>query len=123
MLHDKLILSDNTEVYRGIDKVDGISYPVLTPNLKGFESALAAGVKEVGKENAHLSILLKLHFPFQLSSEPRQNLSRRKMSTVQFPKALNDSTRSLKLQKRMISKCVDTFRLLLDAPMKDQLTQ
>jgi hydroxymethylglutaryl-CoA lyase len=40
---------DNTEVFKGIDKVDGISYPVLTPNLKGFESALAAGAKEVGK--------------------------------------------------------------------------
>jgi hydroxymethylglutaryl-CoA lyase len=58
------ILSDNTEVYRGIDKVDGISYPVLTPNLKGFESALAAGVKEVGKTNAHPLIPLNLHFPY-----------------------------------------------------------
>lgn len=42
-------MGDNTEVLMGIDRVDGISYPVLTPNLKGFESALAAGAKEVGK--------------------------------------------------------------------------
>jgi hydroxymethylglutaryl-CoA lyase len=42
-------MGDNTEVLQGIEKVDGVSYPVLTPNLKGFESALAAGAKEVGK--------------------------------------------------------------------------
>ena len=40
---------DNTEVFTGIEKVKGISYPVLTPNLKGFEKALAAGVTEVGE--------------------------------------------------------------------------
>ena len=42
-------MSDNTEVLKGIEKVKGISYPVLTPNLKGFEAALEAGAKEVGK--------------------------------------------------------------------------
>ncbi|KAI8037971.1 hydroxymethylglutaryl-CoA lyase, mitochondrial [Drosophila gunungcola] len=40
-------MGDNAEVMRGIRKVPGISYPVLTPNLKGFESALAAGAQEV----------------------------------------------------------------------------
>lgn len=40
-------MGDNTEVFRGIVKVPGISYPVLTPNFKGFESAIAAGAKEV----------------------------------------------------------------------------
>ncbi|XP_054743202.1 hydroxymethylglutaryl-CoA lyase, mitochondrial [Anastrepha obliqua] len=40
-------MGDNTEVLRGIQKKSGVSYPVLTPNLKGFESALAAGAKEV----------------------------------------------------------------------------
>ncbi|XP_034097444.1 hydroxymethylglutaryl-CoA lyase, mitochondrial [Drosophila albomicans] len=40
-------MGDNTEVLRGIRRVPGISYPVLTPNLKGFESALAAGAEEV----------------------------------------------------------------------------
>ncbi|XP_017041405.1 hydroxymethylglutaryl-CoA lyase, mitochondrial [Drosophila ficusphila] len=40
-------MGDNAEVLRGIRKVAGVSYPVLTPNLKGFESALAAGAQEV----------------------------------------------------------------------------
>ncbi|KAH8329114.1 hypothetical protein KR074_003906, partial [Drosophila pseudoananassae] len=40
-------MGDNTEVFCGIRKVPGISYPVLTPNIKGFESALAAGAEEV----------------------------------------------------------------------------
>lgn len=40
-------MGDNSEVLRGISKVRGISYPVLTPNIKGFESALAAGAEEV----------------------------------------------------------------------------
>lgn len=40
-------MGDNAEVLQGIRKVPGISYPVLTPNLKGFESALKAGAQEV----------------------------------------------------------------------------
>lgn len=40
-------MGDNAEVLRGIRRVPGISYPVLTPNLKGFESALEAGAEEV----------------------------------------------------------------------------
>lgn len=40
-------MGDNAEVLRGITKKPGVSYPVLTPNLKGFEAALAAGAKEV----------------------------------------------------------------------------
>lgn len=42
-------MGDNTEVLKGIIKHEGISYPVLTPNLKGFESALEAGAQEVGE--------------------------------------------------------------------------
>ncbi|KAH8238963.1 hypothetical protein KR038_010556 [Drosophila bunnanda] len=40
-------MGDNAEVLRGISKVRGISYPVLTPNIKGFESAMSAGAEEV----------------------------------------------------------------------------
>ncbi|XP_025899194.1 hydroxymethylglutaryl-CoA lyase, mitochondrial isoform X1 [Nothoprocta perdicaria] len=40
-------MADHTEVMRGINKLPGISYPVLTPNLKGFQAAVAAGAKEV----------------------------------------------------------------------------
>uniref|UniRef100_A0A1L8E0E1 hydroxymethylglutaryl-CoA lyase n=1 Tax=Nyssomyia neivai TaxID=330878 RepID=A0A1L8E0E1_9DIPT len=40
-------MADNMEVLRGIAKKSGVSYPVLTPNIKGFEAALAAGATEV----------------------------------------------------------------------------
>lgn len=34
-------MGDNTEVFKGIKKNPNISYPVLTPNLKGFEAAVS----------------------------------------------------------------------------------
>lgn len=40
-------MGDNTEVMRLIKRKPGVTYPVLTPNLKGFEAALAAGAQEV----------------------------------------------------------------------------
>jgi hydroxymethylglutaryl-CoA lyase len=40
-------MADASEVMRGIAPRPGVSYSVLTPNLKGFEAALAAGAKEV----------------------------------------------------------------------------
>lgn len=40
-------MGDNTAVMNGITKVPGVNYPVLTPNLKGYESAIKAGAKEV----------------------------------------------------------------------------
>ncbi|KAK8735716.1 hypothetical protein OTU49_005282 [Cherax quadricarinatus] len=40
-------LADHAEVMRGIKRVKGVSYPVLTPNIKGFEAAIAAGCEEV----------------------------------------------------------------------------
>ena len=40
-------LADADEVYKGIQKKSGVSYPVLVPNEKGMERALAAGVKEI----------------------------------------------------------------------------
>ena len=40
-------LADADEVYKGIQKRAGVSYPVLVPNEKGMERALAAGVKEI----------------------------------------------------------------------------
>ena len=41
-------MADHTEVLERIRRKPGVSYPVLTPNLKGFEAARAAGAKEVG---------------------------------------------------------------------------
>lgn len=38
-----LQMADHTEVMQGINKLPGISYPVLTPNLKGFQAAVRAG--------------------------------------------------------------------------------
>lgn len=40
-------LADADEVYKGIQKKPGVHYPVLVPNEKGMERALAAGVKEI----------------------------------------------------------------------------
>lgn len=40
-------MADNSEIMTRIKRLPGVSYPVLTPNLKGFEAALAAGVTEV----------------------------------------------------------------------------
>ncbi|OCT80545.1 hydroxymethylglutaryl-CoA lyase, mitochondrial [Xenopus laevis] len=40
-------LSDHTEVMQGIKKHPGVRYPVLTPNIRGFHSAIAAGATEV----------------------------------------------------------------------------
>lgn len=42
-------MGDNTEVLSRVlaARKSGVAYPVLTPNLKGFEAALAAGAEEV----------------------------------------------------------------------------
>ena len=40
-------MGDNVAVYNGIKKIENINYSVLTPNIKGYEAALACGVKEV----------------------------------------------------------------------------
>ena len=40
-------MSDNAQVMAGIKRRPGVSYPVLVPNMKGLEAALAAGVEEI----------------------------------------------------------------------------
>ena len=40
-------MADSAEVFAAIKKLPDVTYPVLTPNMKGFEAALAAGAKEV----------------------------------------------------------------------------
>jgi len=40
-------MADHTEVLERIRRRPGVSYPVLTPNLKGYEAARAAGATEV----------------------------------------------------------------------------
>jgi hydroxymethylglutaryl-CoA lyase len=43
-------MADHAEIMAGLPSADaypGVNYPVLTPNMKGFEAAVAAGAKEV----------------------------------------------------------------------------
>lgn len=40
-------MADSGEVLEGIKRVDGISYAALTPNMKGFERAVAAKADEI----------------------------------------------------------------------------
>jgi hydroxymethylglutaryl-CoA lyase len=40
-------MADHLEVMAGVQSMSGVNLPVLTPNLKGFEAAAAAGAREV----------------------------------------------------------------------------
>ena len=40
-------MADNGAVMKSLKPLSGVDYPVLTPNLKGLEAALEAGVREV----------------------------------------------------------------------------
>src|SRR5262249_54753993 len=40
-------MSDHNEVMRRLKARPGVSYPVLAPNIQGYETAVAAGAKEV----------------------------------------------------------------------------
>jgi isopropylmalate/homocitrate/citramalate synthase len=40
-------MADSAEVMRSLRRRPGVGYPVLVPNMKGFESAQAAGAQEV----------------------------------------------------------------------------
>jgi hydroxymethylglutaryl-CoA lyase len=40
-------MADSADVLRALARRDGVAYPVLVPNMKGLEAALAAGAREV----------------------------------------------------------------------------
>jgi hydroxymethylglutaryl-CoA lyase len=40
-------MADTAEVLAGLRRRPGVAYPVLVPNIKGFEAARAAGVEEI----------------------------------------------------------------------------
>ena len=40
-------MADHAEVMRRLERFVGVDYPVLVPNLQGFEDAVAAGAREV----------------------------------------------------------------------------
>ncbi|XP_030179982.1 hydroxymethylglutaryl-CoA lyase, mitochondrial isoform X3 [Lynx canadensis] len=41
-------MADNAEVLKGIQKFPGINYPVLTPNIKGFQAAITKKMYSMG---------------------------------------------------------------------------
>ncbi|MDB5885024.1 MAG: hmgL, partial [Polaromonas sp.] len=40
-------MADHNEIMAALPALPGLNYAVLTPNLKGYEAAVAAGAKEV----------------------------------------------------------------------------
>ncbi len=40
-------MADTAEVLAGIERLPGVSYPVLVPNMKGFDAAKASNVEEI----------------------------------------------------------------------------
>ncbi len=40
-------MADHAEVMKGLKRKSGVAYPVLMPNIKGMEAALASGVDEI----------------------------------------------------------------------------
>jgi hydroxymethylglutaryl-CoA lyase len=40
-------MADSADVMRGLNRSAGVSYPVLVPNMQGFEAALATGAQEI----------------------------------------------------------------------------
>ena len=41
-------MGDNVEVMKGIDRVDGVTYSAIVPNLKGFQDATDTKTTEIG---------------------------------------------------------------------------
>ena len=61
-------MGDNTAVLTGIRRRQGTCYPVLTPNLKGFEIALAAAAM-TGAKRSRLSVIEQLMLRCEKLSE------------------------------------------------------
>ncbi|RED52552.1 hydroxymethylglutaryl-CoA lyase [Aestuariispira insulae] len=40
-------MADSKDVLQGINRLDGVAYPCLTPNMVGFDAAMACDVREV----------------------------------------------------------------------------
>jgi isopropylmalate/homocitrate/citramalate synthase len=76
-------MADSAEVYARIAKRPGTDYPILVPNMKGMEAALAAGVKEIAvfgaasesfsKKNINCSIAESLERFRPVADAARQN--------------------------------------------------
>ena len=76
-------MAGSEEVFAGVQRKSGVSYSALTPNLKGFERALAAGASEVAvfvaasesfsQKNTNCSIAQSLERVQQLMAAAREN--------------------------------------------------
>lgn len=76
-------LADHKDVFMGIRKKPGISYPVLVPNLKGFDEAIALGVKEIAvfttpseqfsQKNTHCSVAESLERISEVVNKAQQH--------------------------------------------------
>jgi hydroxymethylglutaryl-CoA lyase len=87
-------MADHTEVLERIRKKPGVSYPVLTPNLKGFEAARAAGATEVAV--------------FAAASEAfsKKNINCSIAESLERFKPVMDAARSSKVKVRGYVSCV-----------------
>ena len=64
-------MADAADVFTSINKKQGVSYPVLVPNIKGLEQALKVGVQEISvftaasekfcKKNINCSIVININ--------------------------------------------------------------
>ena len=93
-------MADHTEVLERIRRKPGVSYPVLTPNLKGFEAARAAGATEVAI--------------FGAASSP----SRRRTSTARSRNRSSGLNRSQPRRRSMGSRSEAMSRASSVAPTK-----
>jgi len=87
-------MGDNADVYQGIDRRPGVSYPVLTPNIKGLEKALECGVEEI-------AIFLAASNSFSL-----KNINCTIEESVQRYKEVADFAHQNKLRVRGYVSCV-----------------
>jgi len=87
-------MADHTEVLEGIRRKPGVSYPVLTPNLKGFQAALAAGATEVAV--------------FAAASEAfsKKNINCSIAESLERFRPVADAARSAKVKLRGYISCV-----------------
>jgi len=93
-------MATSNEVMAGIQRKAGVVYSALTPNLKGFEAALAAGADEV--------------VIFSSASEAFAQ----KISIVRLKNRYSVSPQSQQLRKNIRFVCVDRSVALLAARIR-----
>jgi hydroxymethylglutaryl-CoA lyase len=86
-------MADHTEVLQGIRRKPGVSYPVLAPNLKGFDAARAAGAEEVAI------------FPAASESFSRKNLNCSIAESLERFGAVAEAARAAGLRVRGYLSC------------------